>query len=340
MTDYVDQYAVWGNPIVQSKSPLIQSKFAEQTKQKMEYAAKLGDLETFEQQLIEFFAAGAKGCNITAPFKERAFQLADESSERAKLAAACNTLKKRDDGRLYADNTDGIGLVTDLERLNWIRPHQRILILGAGGAFLLFMARHNAELYDGLSTTEKGHGMTRCAWAGDSPIYIDYHDNEWGRPQFDSQKLFEKICLEGQQAGLSWITVLKKRDAYRAAFHDFEPKNVAKMTASDIDELMQNAGLIRHRAKLEAIVKNANAFLEMEKRGENFSDFIWSFVNHRPIINDVPDLSVVPAKTEISKAMSKALKKRGFVFVGETTCYAFMQAMGLVNDHINGCCCK
>lgn len=182
--------------------------------------------------------------------------------------------------------------------------------------------------------------MTRCAWAGDSPIYIDYHDNEWGKPQFDSQKLFEKICLEGQQAGLSWITVLKKRDAYRAAFHHFEPKNVAKMTASDIDELMQNAGLIRHRAKLEAIVKNANAFLKMEKRGENFSDFIWSFVNHRPIINDVPDLSVVPAKTEISKAMSKALKKRGFVFVGETTCYAFMQAMGLVNDHINGCCCK
>lgn len=182
--------------------------------------------------------------------------------------------------------------------------------------------------------------MTRCAWAGDSPIYIDYHDNEWGKPQFDSQKLFEKICLEGQQAGLSWITVLKKRDAYRAAFHHFEPKNVAKMTASDIDELMQNAGLIRHRAKLEAIVKNANAFLEMGKRGENFSDFIWSFVNHRPIINDVPDLSIVPAKTEISKAMSKALKKRGFVFVGETTCYAFMQAMGLVNDHINGCCCK
>ena len=182
--------------------------------------------------------------------------------------------------------------------------------------------------------------MTRCAWVGDSPIYIDYHDNEWGKPQFDSQKLFEKICLEGQQAGLSWITVLKKRDAYRAAFHHFEPKNVAKMTASDIDELMQNAGLIRHRAKLEAIVKNANAFLEMEKRGENFSDFIWSFVNHRPIINDVPDLSIVPAKTEISKAMSKALKKRGFVFVGETTCYAFMQAMGLVNDHINGCCCK
>ncbi|BFU64673.1 DNA-3-methyladenine glycosylase I [Rodentibacter abscessus] len=182
--------------------------------------------------------------------------------------------------------------------------------------------------------------MTRCSWVGKLPIYIDYHDNEWGKPEFDSRKLFEKICLEGQQAGLSWITVLKKRDAYRKAFYQFEPKKVAKMTALDIDELMKNEGLIRHRAKLEAIVKNAKAFLEMEKCGENFSDFIWSFVDHKPIVNDIPDLSVVPAKTEISKAMSKALKKRGFVFVGETTCYAFMQSMGLVNDHINGCCCK
>ncbi|MDC2826210.1 DNA-3-methyladenine glycosylase I [Rodentibacter pneumotropicus] len=182
--------------------------------------------------------------------------------------------------------------------------------------------------------------MTRCSWAGDLPIYIAYHDNEWGKPEFDSQKLFEKICLEGQQAGLSWITVLKKREAYRAAFHQFDPEKVAKMTALDIDACMQNEGLIRHRAKLEAIVKNANAYLAMEKCGENFSDFIWSFVNHRPMVNDVPDLSAVPTKTDISKAMSKALKKRGFVFVGETTSYAFMQSMGLVNDHINGCCCK
>ncbi|OOF61437.1 DNA-3-methyladenine glycosylase I [Rodentibacter pneumotropicus] len=182
--------------------------------------------------------------------------------------------------------------------------------------------------------------MTRCSWAGDLPIYIAYHDNEWGKPEFDSQKLFEKICLEGQQAGLSWITVLKKREAYRAAFHQFDTEKVAKMTALDIDACMQNEGLIRYRAKLEAIVKNANAYLAMEKCGENFSDFIWSFVNHRPMVNDVPDLSAVPTKTDISKTMSKALKKRGFVFVGETTCYAFMQSMGLVNDHINGCCCK
>lgn len=182
--------------------------------------------------------------------------------------------------------------------------------------------------------------MTRCAWAGDSQIYIDYHDNEWGKPQFDSQKLFEKICLEGQQAGLSWITVLKKRNAYRAAFHQFNPEKIAKMTALDIDQLMQNVGLIRHRAKLEAIVKNAKAYLAMQKCGEDFSDFVWSFVNHQPQINDVPDMSAIPAKTETSKALSKALKKRGFVFVGETTCYAFMQSMGLVDDHINSCCCK
>ena len=130
----MDLYAVWGNPIAQSKSPLIQNKLAAQTHQTMEYIAKLGDLDAFEQQLLAFFEDGAKGCNITSPFKERAYQLADEYSQRAKLAEACNTLKKLDDGKLYADNTDGIGLVTDLERLNWLRPNQLVLILGAGGA--------------------------------------------------------------------------------------------------------------------------------------------------------------------------------------------------------------
>ncbi|EEX50578.1 DNA-3-methyladenine glycosylase I [Pasteurella dagmatis] len=181
---------------------------------------------------------------------------------------------------------------------------------------------------------------TRCAWVGNTPIYIDYHDNEWGKPEYDSLKLFEKICLEGQQAGLSWITVLKKRENYRNAFHQFDPEKIAKMTALDVDKLMEDAGLIRHRKKLEAIITNAKAYLEMQKCGENFSDFIWAFVNHQPQINDVPDLSCVPAKTLTSIAMSKALKKRGFVFVGETTCYAFMQSMGLVNDHLNSCCCK
>lgn len=182
--------------------------------------------------------------------------------------------------------------------------------------------------------------VIRCSWAGDSEIYIRYHDHEWGKPEFDSQKLFEKICLEGQQAGLSWITVLKKREAYRQAFFGFDPHKITQMQEADIDKLMENAGLIRHRKKLEAIVKNAKAYLAMQANGEDFSQFIWSFVGGKPQINDVPTLANVPAKTETSQALSKALKKKGFVFVGETTCYAFMQSMGLVDDHLNDCFCK
>lgn len=182
--------------------------------------------------------------------------------------------------------------------------------------------------------------MKRCDWVGSNKIYVQYHDNEWGKPEFDSQKLFEKICLEGQQAGLSWITVLKKRENYRKAFFNFNPEKIAQITESDLDDLVKNKGLIRHRAKLEAIVRNAKAYLAMQANGEDFSSFIWAFVNGKPQINDVPTLDYVPAKTETSKAMSKALKKRGFVFVGETTCYAFMQSMGLVNDHLNDCHCK
>ncbi len=182
--------------------------------------------------------------------------------------------------------------------------------------------------------------MIRCAWCENTQIYLDYHDQEWGKPQYDSLKLFEKLCLEGQQAGLSWITVLKKREHYRQAFYGFEPTKIAQMHEQDIDRLMQNPGLIRHRAKLEAIIKNAKAYLAMEKCGENFSDFIWSFVNYQPQINDRPDLNNIPTRTPTSALMSKALKKRGFVFVGETTCYAFMQSMGLVDDHVNDCFCK
>lgn len=182
--------------------------------------------------------------------------------------------------------------------------------------------------------------IIRCNWCGDDELYIKYHDEEWGKPQFDSLKLFEKICLEGQQAGLSWITVLKKREAYREAFYQFKPEKIAEMTERDVDILMKNAGLIRHRAKLEAIIKNAKAYLDMQAKGENFSEFIWSFVNGKTQINDVPTLATIPSKTAISKEMSKALKKRGFVFVGETTCYAFMQSMGLVDDHLNNCFCK
>lgn len=182
--------------------------------------------------------------------------------------------------------------------------------------------------------------MTHCSWVGENPLYIDYHDNEWGKPQKESRKLFEQLCLEGQQAGLSWITVLKKRDAYRQAFFDFDPNRIAQMDENDIDHLMQNVGLIRHRVKLEAIIKNAKAYLAMQQAGEDFSEFLWCFVGHQTQINDRPNLNNLPSKTEVSIALSKALKKKGFVFVGETTCYAFMQAVGMVDDHHNACECK
>lgn len=183
-------------------------------------------------------------------------------------------------------------------------------------------------------------GITRCHWVGESELYIHYHDTEWGKPEFDSLRLFEKLCLEGQQAGLSWIIVLKKREHYRQAFFHFNPSKIAQMQPSDIDRLMENNGLIRHRKKLESIVKNAQAYLKMQALGEDFSQFIWSFVGGKPLVNNIPNATDIPAKTSTSAALSKALKKKGFVFVGETTCYAFMQSMGLVDDHINDCFCK
>ncbi|AWH88961.1 DNA-3-methyladenine glycosylase I [Limnobaculum parvum] len=183
--------------------------------------------------------------------------------------------------------------------------------------------------------------MQRCSWVNQDPLYIEYHDNEWGKPVHDNQKLFEKICLEGQQAGLSWITVLKKRETYRQCFHHFDPVKIAAMTEKDIDKLMENAGLIRHRGKLEAIVHNAKAYLAMQAAGEDFATFIWSFVGNQPILNHLSMKKPAEflASTPISDAMAKALKKRGFKFFGTTTCYAFMQSMGLVNDHMIECFC-
>ena len=181
--------------------------------------------------------------------------------------------------------------------------------------------------------------LKRCDWVSPDQIYIDYHDNEWAVPQYDGQKLFEKICLEGQQAGLSWITVLKKRECYRQCFHQFDPKKVAAMTEKDMDELVKNPGLIRHRGKLEAIVNNAKAYLKMQSEGEDFATFIWSFVDGKPVLNHVQTLKDIPTRTEVSDAMAKALKKKGFKFVGSTICYAYMQSMGLVNDHTLDCFC-
>ncbi|EJA7517416.1 DNA-3-methyladenine glycosylase I [Escherichia coli] len=181
--------------------------------------------------------------------------------------------------------------------------------------------------------------MERCGWVGQDPLYIAYHDNEWGVPETDSKKLFEMICLEGQQAGLSWITVLKKRENYRACFHQFDPVKVAAMQEEDVERLVQDAGIIRHRGKIQAIIGNARAYLQMEQNGEPFVDFVWSFVNHQPQVTQATTLSEIPTSTSASDALSKALKKRGFKFVGTTICYSFMQACGLVNDHVVGCCC-
>ncbi|EGJ9765259.1 DNA-3-methyladenine glycosylase I [Escherichia coli] len=181
--------------------------------------------------------------------------------------------------------------------------------------------------------------MERCGWVSQDPLYIAYHDNEWGVPETDSKKLFEMICLEGQQAGLSWITVLKKRENYRACFHQFDPVKVAAMQEEDVERLVQDAGIIRHRGKIQAIIGNARAYLQMEQNGEPFVDFVWSFVNHQPQVTQATTLSEIPTSTSASDALSKALKKRGFKFVDTTICYSFMQACGLVNDHVVGCCC-
>lgn len=177
-----------------------------------------------------------------------------------------------------------------------------------------------------------------CPWA-QGELYLDYHDTEWGIPCRDRVRLFEKLCLEGQQAGLSWITVLKKRPCYRQRFHGFEPAHVAAMSDEDIDDCLTDAGLIRHRGKLEAIRTNAQAWLAAEEQGMDMVEWLWSFVNGQPVINRLESMADAQAQTPVSQAMSKALKKMGFRFVGPTTCYAFMQSMGLVNDHLTSCPC-
>ncbi|EBS8366858.1 DNA-3-methyladenine glycosylase I [Salmonella enterica subsp. diarizonae serovar 50:z:-] len=181
--------------------------------------------------------------------------------------------------------------------------------------------------------------MQRCGWVSQDPLYIAYHDNEWGIPETDGRKLFEMICLEGQQAGLSWITVLKKRENYRACFHQFDPVRIAAMQEEDVERLLQNTGIIQHRGKIQAIISNARAWLAMEQNGEPFADFVWSFVDGQPQLTQAASLDEIPTSTPASDALAKALKKRGFKFVGTTICYSFMQACGLVNDHITGCFC-
>lgn len=179
--------------------------------------------------------------------------------------------------------------------------------------------------------------LQRCPWCGDDPLYVRYHDEEWGVPSHDDRHLFEMLCLEGQQAGLAWITVLRKREAYRRAFHGFEPARVARMSDGDIEVLLGDAGLIRHRGKLTAIRDNAIATLALQAEAGSLSAWLWAFAGGSPAISHWSSYREAPASTPLSERLSRELKKRGFRFVGATTVYAFLQACGFVNDHETGC---
>ncbi|WP_407677799.1 DNA-3-methyladenine glycosylase I [Candidatus Seribacter sulfatis] len=178
---------------------------------------------------------------------------------------------------------------------------------------------------------------SRCSWPKDDPIYLEYHDKEWGVPVYDDLELFEKLILDGSQAGLSWITILKRQANYRKAYDQFDPFKMANWTEVKIETLLEDSGIIRNRLKILAARQNAKSYLKLIEEKGSFSDFLWSFVNHNPITNYWESWDKTPAKTKESEKMSKELKSRGFQFVGPTICYAFMQAVGMVNDHITSC---
>jgi len=177
----------------------------------------------------------------------------------------------------------------------------------------------------------------RCTWAGTDPVYIDYHDTEWGVPVYDDRRLFEFLILEGAQAGLSWITILKRRDGYREAFDDFDPVRVARFTPNKVEKLLQNPGIIRNRLKVQSAITNAKAFLRVQDEFGGFSRYQWAFVDNRPVINHRCSMKDIPPRTDLSDKLSRDLKKRGFTFVGSTIIYAHMQAVGMVNDHVVSC---
>ena len=179
--------------------------------------------------------------------------------------------------------------------------------------------------------------VIRCEWAGSDPLYVDYHDHEWGVPAHEDQRLFEMLLLEGAQAGLSWSTILKKRDNYRRAFDGFDPAIVATYDDAKVAELLSDPGIVRNRAKVAAAIKNAQACLAVQEELGSLDAYLWQFVGGAPIQNAWRSLSEIPAETAESRAMSKALRGRGFSFVGPTICYAFMQAVGMVNDHVIDC---
>jgi len=180
--------------------------------------------------------------------------------------------------------------------------------------------------------------LIRCHWCGNDPLYIKYHDEEWGKPVDDDKILFEFLILEGAQAGLSWITILRRREGYRKAFADFDVEKVAAFTEVDTERLMNDSGIIRNKLKVNSVINNARLFIGIQEEFGSFSSYIWGFMPHgSPIVNDFKSMGGIPARTEISDAISKDMKKRGFKFFGTTICYAFMQATGMVNDHIIGC---
>ncbi|MBB5623030.1 DNA-3-methyladenine glycosylase I [Pedobacter cryoconitis] len=180
--------------------------------------------------------------------------------------------------------------------------------------------------------------VKRCGWCGTDPLYIKYHDEEWGKPVYDDHVLFEFLILEGAQAGLSWITILRRREGYRAAFADFDVQKVAAFTQADAERLMNDTGIIRNKLKVNSAIKNAQLFIAIQKEFGSFSNYIWGFLpDRKPVVNRFKSLAEVPARTEISDAISGDMKKRGFKFFGTTICYAHMQATGMVNDHIEGC---
>lgn len=179
--------------------------------------------------------------------------------------------------------------------------------------------------------------LVRCVWCGDDSLYEEYHDHEWGQPCRDEKKLFEFLILEGAQAGLSWITILKRREGYRRAFANFDVAAVAHFSDADVDRLVLDSGIIRNRLKIKSAINNAKKFKKIQCEFGSFSTFIWSYVDHKPVINHWTEHCQIPATTELSDRISSDMKKYGFTFFGSTICYAYLQAMGLVNDHVLGC---
>lgn len=205
------------------------------------------------------------------------------------------------------------------------------------GKQLQDLADHAIHLHGLFLLSIPAMTKNRCAWASNNPLMVEYHDKEWGMPAHDDRKLFEFLVLEGAQAGLTWETVLKKRENYRKVFHNFDPKIISQYTDKDINRLLADPGIIRNRLKIEAAIINARRFIEIQKEFGSFDKYIWQFVDSRPIKNNFRSLKDIPATTLESDAMSKDLKKRGFKFAGPTICYAFMQAVGMVNDHTVDC---